>query len=109
VGYNTKYIPYEVNMREYGKPSWSFKKLLRYSIDGFTGYSVAPLKVASYLGIITSVIATIYFVITLLQKLIFGINVSGYATIVCLILLLEGVNDIIRGDRRVFIKNLYGG
>lgn len=36
-------------MREYGKPSWSFKKLLRYSIDGFTGYSVAPLKVASFL------------------------------------------------------------
>lgn len=47
VGYNTKYIPYEVQERAAGTSKWSFMKLFRYAIEGIVGYSTIPLKAAS--------------------------------------------------------------
>ena len=88
VGYNTCYIPYKVLPRAAGKTKWSFRKLLNYAVEGIIGYSTAPLRIATYLGSITAVVAILYLIATVLKTLIVGIEVPGYATIIVLILLL---------------------
>ncbi len=91
VGYNTYFIPYVACERAAGVTKWNFRKLFNYAIDGIIGYSTKPLRIATFLGSMTAVSAFIYLLIVVLQKLIWGIDVPGYATIIVLILLLGGV------------------
>lgn len=91
VGYNTQFIPYTAGKRNAGKSKWNFFKLFNYAIDGIIGYSTKPLRIATFLGGLTSVASMIYLVIVVLQKLIRGIDIPGYATIIVLILLLGGM------------------
>lgn len=91
VGYNTKFIPYTACERLRGATKWSFRKLTNYAIDGIIGYSTKPLRIATFLGGFTSVAALIYLIIVVLEKLITGIDIPGYATIIVLILLLGSV------------------
>jgi glycosyltransferase involved in cell wall biosynthesis len=86
VGYNTCFIPYTACERHAGTTKWNFRKLLNYAIDGIIGYSTGPLRLATYLGGLSGVAAAIYMVVVLLQKLIWGIEIPGYATIIMLIL-----------------------
>ena len=88
VGYNTEFIPYTACERASGKTKWSFWKLVNYAIEGIIGFSTAPLRLATCLGVVTGVAALIYLVMVILEKLILGIEVPGYATIIVLILLL---------------------
>ena len=91
VGYNTRFIPYTANKRNAGKTKWSFFKLLNYAVEGIIGYSTKPLRIATFLGGLTSFASMVYLVIVVLQKLIQGIDIPGYATIIVLILLLGGM------------------
>ena len=88
VGYDTCYIPYTACERAAGTTKWSFRKLFNYAVDGIIGYSTAPLRFSIYLGCITAVAALIYLIMVVLEKLITGIDIPGYATIIVLILLL---------------------
>lgn len=88
VGYNTCFIPYTACERANGTTKWNFWKLFNYAIEGIIGYSTAPLRIATCLGSVTGIAALVYLVIVVLQKLIVGIDVPGYATIIVLILLL---------------------
>ena len=91
IGYNTVYIPYTAEKRHSGKSKWSFFKLLNYALEGIIGYSTKPLRIATFLGGMTSFASMIYLVVVVLQKLIQGIDIPGYATIIVLILLLGGM------------------
>lgn len=97
VGYNTKFIPYTACQRHAGTTKWNFWKLLNYAIEGIIGYSTAPLRLATYLGSLTALASMIYLVVVVLQKLIWGIAVPGYATIIVLILLLGGIQLVCIG------------
>ena len=88
VGYDTCYIPYTACERAAGTTKWSFRKLFNYAVDGIIGYSTAPLRFSVYLGGITAVAALVYLIMVVLEKLITGIDIPGYATIIVLILLL---------------------
>ena len=91
VGYKTHYIPYTACKRANGASKWSFRKLTNYAIDGIIGFSTRPLRLATYLGSMTAVAALLYLLVVVLQKLIVGIDVPGFATIIVLILLLGGM------------------
>ena len=91
VGYDTCYIPYVACERHAGTTKWSFRKLMNYAIEGIIGFSTKPLRIATVLGFITAFAAFIYTIVVVLQKLIWGIAVPGYATIIVLILLLGGM------------------
>ena len=88
VGYNTRFIPYTACERAAGVSKWNFRKLFNYAIDGIIGDSTKPLRTATFLGCFTAVAALIYLVIVVLEKLITGIDIPGYATIIVLILFL---------------------
>ncbi len=107
VGFNTKYIPYKAEERAAGSSKWSFRKLFKYALEGILAFTTAPLRVATILGIMTSVLSIIYLVVVVVQKLAFGINVEGYATIVVLILLLGGIQLCCIGIIGEYIARTY--
>ena len=88
VGFNTCFIPYDAQARVAGKSKWNFRKLVNYAVDGIIGFSTKPLRIATFLGGLTAVAAIIYLLIVVLEKLLIGIDISGYATIIVLILFL---------------------
>lgn len=88
VGFNTCFIPYTACERFAGQSKWNFRKLFNYAVEGIIGYSTKPLRIATFLGGFTAVIAFIYLIFVLLEKLIMGIAIPGYATVVVLILFL---------------------
>ena len=91
VGYDTCFIPYTACERHAGKTKWSFRKLTNYAIEGIIGFSTKPLRYSIYIGSITAVAAILYLIWVVLEKLIWGINIPGYATIIVLILLLGSI------------------
>ena len=91
VGFETCYVPYTACERVAGNSKWSFFKLLNYAVDGIIGYSTKPLRIATFLGGFTAAMSMVYLVIVVLQKLIAGIDIPGYATIIVLILFLGGM------------------
>ena len=91
VGYSTHYIPYTACKRANGTSRWNFWKLLDYAIEGIIGYSTAPLRFATITGGFTAAVAFFYLLAVVLEKLIWGIDVPGYASIIVLILLLGGI------------------
>ena len=93
VGFNTKWLPFKTIDRELGQTTWSFWKLFKYALDGITSFSVAPLRFISGMGIVIFLIALIYIIITIIQTLIFGIDVPGYATILMVTLFMGGIME----------------
>jgi len=88
VGYETKFIPYTACERAAGTTKWSFIKLFNYAIEGIIGFSTRPLRYSIYMGSVTAVAAALYLLWVIFEKLYFGIDIPGYATIIVLILLL---------------------
>ena len=88
VGFNTCFIPYTACKRQAGESKWNFRKLFNYAVEGIIGYSTKPLRMATFLGGVTAVAAFLYLIVVILAKLIAGIDIPGYATIVVLILFL---------------------
>ena len=107
VGFQTHYIPYTAEERNAGKSSWSFRKLLKYAMEGFLSFTTFPLRLATYLGAGTSFIAIIYLIVVIIQKLTHHIAVPGYATIVVLILLMGGIQLIILGVIGEYLARIY--
>lgn len=107
VGFNTKYIPYTVAKREFGKSKWNFWKLLKYAVDGIISFSTFPLKFVTGMGLTTSFASVLYLIFIILKKLFFGIDVPGYATIVVLVLFLGGMQLFCLGLLGEYLSKIY--
>ncbi len=107
VGFRTRYMPYVAEKRRAGRSAWTFKKLLKYALDGFLSFTTFPLKIASVLGWLAACGSLIYLLVVVVQKLCFGIAVPGYATVVVLILLLGGLQLQILGVIGEYLARVY--
>ena len=107
VGFNTRFIPYAVEERRFGKSKWNFFKLLKYAIEGIISFSTFPLKLVTGIGLATSFASVLYLIFVILQKLIFGIDVPGYATIVVLVLFLGGIQLFCLGLLGEYLSKIY--
>lgn len=107
VGFNIKYIEIENIERKSGKTKWSFKKLFSYAIEGITSFTTAPLKVSTLMGFCISIIAIISTIVIILQTLIYGKDVPGYASIITAILFMGGVQLISIGILSEYISKMY--
>ncbi|MDD3048417.1 MAG: glycosyltransferase family 2 protein [Bacilli bacterium] len=91
VGYNTKYLEYQNIERVAGKTTWSFWQLFKYSLEGITAFSTAPLTIASILGILLCFISFIIIVIIIIKTLIFGDPTSGWPSLACIVIFIGGI------------------
>ncbi|MDY4970069.1 MAG: glycosyltransferase family 2 protein [Lachnospiraceae bacterium] len=107
VGFDTEWIPYENVERAAGTSKWSFKSLSRYAIDGITSFSVVPLRILSVIGGVISLAAFVYIIITLVQTLLYGINVPGYVTTLCAVLFLGGLIELSIGVVGEYVAHIY--
>ena len=107
VGFNTQYIPYNAEERASGQSKWNFTKLFRYAFDGIVSFTTFPLKLSAYVGFASAIISLIYLVIVIIEKLVFGIDVPGYATIVVLVLFLGGLQLFSLGILGEYISKIY--
>lgn len=107
VGFRIKWLDYKNVERSAGTTKWSFSKLLIYSLDGIMAFSVAPLAIASIIGLLLCIISVIMILIIVGKTLIFGDPVAGYPSLVCIILLLSGVQLFCTGIIGQYISKLY--
>lgn len=107
VGFNTKYIPYEVQERENGKSKWNFFKLLKYAIEGIISFSSFPLKLSAYVGFFSAFVSVIYLILVVIKRLAFGVDVPGYASIVVLLLFLGGLQLMSLGILGEYMSKVY--
>lgn len=107
VGYSTCFIPYVAAERVAGRSKWGFRKLFNYAIEGITGFSTKPLRIATYLGITTAIAAFIYLIAVVIEKLVTGIDIPGYATIIVLILLLGGIQLVCIGMIGEYVGRIF--
>ena len=107
VGFNTHYMPYKADERNAGTSKWSVLKLIKYSIEGLVSFTTFPLKIASFLGATFSFLAVLYLIVVIIQKLIMGISIPGYPTLIVLILLVGGIQLIILGIMGEYLARMY--
>ena len=107
VGFQEQLYPYEPSERLHGSSKWSFVKLVKYAVDGIISFSTSPLRLASYVGFTASLLALIYLIVVLVQKMCFGISVPGYATLIGVILLLGGIQLLFLGIAGEYIGRMY--
>lgn len=107
IGFNNCYMTYDVEKRNQGESKWSFYKLFKYAIEGIVSFTTVPLRLATIVGIIVSLLSLVYLIFVLVEKIFYGIDTEGYATIVTLILLIGGIQLLCIGIIGEYLARTY--
>lgn len=91
IGFRKKWLEYENIERVAGETKWSFWKLFLYAIDGIVAFSTTPLVISSVFGLICCALALAMILVIIARTLIFGDPTSGWPSLVCIMLLLSGI------------------
>lgn len=107
VGFKTCWLPYENIQRVAGTTSWSFWGLTKYAIDGIINFSNAPLQIASWFGFLMTFVSFLALVFVVVRKLIFGDPVAGWASTICIIVFIGGIQLFCLGVMGQYIGKTY--
>ncbi len=107
IGFKTCWLPFENVERAAGNTKWNFWGLCRYAIDGIVDFSSAPLKIASYLGLFMTMVSLIALIFVCVRRLVFGDPVAGWASLVCVIIFMGGIQLFCQGISSQYIAKLY--
>ncbi|MFC3932723.1 glycosyltransferase family 2 protein [Streptococcus dentapri] len=107
VGYDVAYVTYENRERVAGETSWNFWSLLRYSMDGFINFSEAPLNLSLWAGSLSFIASIIGIIIVIARKLAIGGSVSGWASTICIILFIGGLQLLALGIIGKYIAKIF--
>ena len=107
VGFRTKWLEYENIERAAGETKWSFWKLFAYAIEGICAFSTVPLVLSALLGVIFCLIAFIMVIVIIIRTLAFGDPVSGWPSLICVILLLGGLQLLALGIIGQYLAKTY--
>ncbi len=91
VGFNRKWLEFENTERVAGETKWSFWKLFLYAIDGIVAFSTAPLTMISVFGVIMCFVAFLFIIVIIVKTLVFGDPTNGWPSMVCILLLVSGI------------------
>lgn len=97
IGFKQVAVPYRRDARYAGETKWNYWQLWNLAIEGFTSYSVTPLKVATYIGVVIALVAFLYGVYIISKTLIYGDPVAGYPSLVVIVLFLGGIQLLFIG------------
>ena len=107
VGFDTKWIEYENIERTTGETTWSFWKLIHYSIEGIIAFTTTPLMISIFLGSIFSFAAFIYMIFIIVKYLLYSDPVQGFATTMTAILFLGGIQLLSIGILGKYLEKTY--
>ena len=106
IGFRQVRVDYEPAVREHGSTTWNAWTLIGLSIEGLTSFSVAPLRVASMLGLLLAVTALFFGSWIVLETLLYGKDVPGYPSLVVSVMVIGGVQLILIGVLGEYIGKL---
>ncbi len=107
VGFKSKWLEFENVERVAGETKWSFWKLFIYAIDGIVAFSTAPLIMASVFGVIMCLVAFIFILVIIVKTVVFGDPTSGWPSMVCIILLVSGIQLLCMGVLGQYLSKAY--
>ena len=108
VGFKNKWIEFENVERRKGETKWSFWKLFMYAIDGIMAFSTVPLSFAAFTGLFFCILSFLFILFTILRKLIFQYSsIDGWSSLVCIILLISGIQLFCIGIVGQYLSKTY--
>jgi len=107
VGFRHAEVLYDRDPRFAGETKWSYWRLWNFAIEGITSFTIAPLKLATYIGLMTAFIAVTYAAAIVVRTLAFGRVTPGYASLMVVILLVSGVQLVAMGVIGEYIGRIF--
>ena len=107
IGFRKKEIKFEQEDRIAGTSSFNFFSLLSLAVEGVTSFTVAPLRISTFAGIIVSLVAFIYMCFIMFKTLIWGEVVQGFPTLMVVILFLGGIQLLSLGVIGEYIGRIF--
>ncbi len=107
IGFRTYWMPYENVNRAAGTTKWSFWKLFCYAVDGVVNFSQVPLSLASWFGLFMTVVSFLAVAVVAVRRLVWGDPVAGWASTVCVITLIGGIQLFCMGIIGQYISKIY--
>ncbi len=107
VGFRTYWLPYENVGRVAGETKWNFWKLFKYAVDGIINFSQAPLSIASLFGVFMTFFSFLMLGAIIVRKIVFGDPVDGWASTVCAIIFIGGIQLFCLGIMGQYIAKTY--
>ena len=107
IGFRTYWLPYENIERAAGKTKWNFWALFKYAIDGIINFSQAPLSIASWFGIVMTFLSFLFLFVIVIRRAVFGDPVAGWASTVCVIVFIGGIQLFCLGIMGQYIAKTY--
>lgn len=107
IGFRTYWLPYENVERVAGETKWNFWKLFKYAIDGIINFSQVPLSIASWFGISMTACSFMMILFIIVRKLAYGDPVAGWASTICVIIFIGGIQLLCTGIMGQYIAKIY--
>lgn len=106
VGFNVKYLPYEVEPRTSGNSSFGFFASVKYAFEGILAFSSKPLKLSTNLGVLSILASFIYLIVVLVQVLALGYEMNAIYALIILLLFMFGLQFVLLGVVGSYISNI---
>lgn len=107
VGFRTVTVPYVVSERKAGVSSFNLWKLWNFALEGITSFSTVPLQIWTYIGLGVSALALLYAIVTVVQTMLYGVAVPGYASLMAGSMFMGGIQLIGIGVLGEYIGRIY--
>ena len=107
IGYPQAAVPYRRDPRFAGHTKWNYWRLWNFALEGITSFSIAPLKLATYVGLLTALGAFSYAAVVIYKTLAFGEPVRGYPSLMVVMLFLGGVQLISLGTIGEYLGRMF--
>ena len=107
IGYRQIAVPYDRDRRYAGGTTWNYWSLWNFSLEGITSFSILPLKMATYIGLVAALIAVLYGSYMVIRTLLFGNPVAGYPSLLVIVLFLGGVQLLSLGIIGEYVGRIF--
>lgn len=107
IGFKQKAVYYKRDSRRAGKSKWGYWRLWNFALDGITSFTIAPLKISTYIGTITALSAFGYGIYMMIDTLLHGNEVPGYPSLIVIILILGGVQLVAIGILGEYLGRIF--
>lgn len=107
IGFRTYWLPYENVERVAGETKWNLWSLMKYAVDGIINFSQVPLSIASWSGLFMTLVSFVLLLFIVIRKLLFGDPVMGWASTICAIVFIGGIQLACLGIMGQYIAKTY--
>jgi polyisoprenyl-phosphate glycosyltransferase len=107
IGFRQKAVYYRRDRRHAGQSKWSYWRLWNFALEGLTSFTIAPLKISTYIGTITALSAFTYGIYMMIKTLVYGNPVPGYPSLIVIVLILGGVQLIAIGILGEYLGRIF--